>query len=123
MTKLANKIAVVTGASKGIGLAISQALAEEGAFVIAGARHNSPELQALEAAGSATFIAADLSTPEGPRALIAAAACAAGARGSTARSKRFRIESAFPAHAGLGCAASHCRAKPSAAAISLSSTP
>src|ERR1700755_1672780 len=73
-TNLTNKIAVVTGASKGIGLAISQALAEEGAHVIAGARNNSPELQALEAAGSATFIAADLSTPEGPRALIAAAA-------------------------------------------------
>jgi NAD(P)-dependent dehydrogenase (short-subunit alcohol dehydrogenase family) len=73
-TNLTGKIAVVTGASKGIGLAISQALAEEGAFVIAGARRNTPELQALEAAGSATFIAADLSTPEGPRALVAAAA-------------------------------------------------
>ncbi len=51
-----------------------EAFAAAGAFVIAGARHNSPELQALEATGSATFIAADLSTPEGPRALIAAAA-------------------------------------------------
>ena len=71
---LTDKVVVVTGASKGIGLAISQAFADAGAFVIAGARHNTPELQALEAAGSATFIAADLSTPEGPRALIAAAA-------------------------------------------------
>ncbi len=71
---LNNKIAVVTGASKGIGLAISQALVEAGAYVVACARHNSPELQAMEAAGSATFIAADLATPEGPRALIAAAA-------------------------------------------------
>jgi NAD(P)-dependent dehydrogenase (short-subunit alcohol dehydrogenase family) len=71
---LANKVVVVTGASKGIGLAVSQAFADAGAFVIAGARHDSPELQALEAAGSATFIAADLSTAEGPRALIAAAA-------------------------------------------------
>lgn len=71
---LTNKTAVVTGASKGIGLAVSQALVDAGAYVIAGARHNSPELQALEAAGSATFIAADLSTAEGPRALIAAAA-------------------------------------------------
>ena len=71
---LTDKVVVVTGASKGIGLAVSQAFAAAGAYVIAGARHNTPELQALEAAGSATFIAADLSTPEGPRALIAAAA-------------------------------------------------
>jgi NAD(P)-dependent dehydrogenase (short-subunit alcohol dehydrogenase family) len=73
-TNLSGKIAVVTGASRGIGLAISQTFAAARAYVIAGARHNSPELQALEAAGSATFIAADLSVPEGPRALIAAAA-------------------------------------------------
>ncbi|BBY64074.1 SDR family NAD(P)-dependent oxidoreductase [Mycolicibacterium helvum] len=73
-TNLTDKIAVVTGASKGIGLAISQALAATGAHVIAGARHNTDELQALEAAGSVTFIAADLSTAEGPKALIAAAA-------------------------------------------------
>jgi NAD(P)-dependent dehydrogenase (short-subunit alcohol dehydrogenase family) len=71
---LTDKIAVVTGASKGIGLAISQTLAAAGAHVIAGARHNSAELEELETAGSATFIAADLSTAEGPRALIAAAA-------------------------------------------------
>jgi NAD(P)-dependent dehydrogenase (short-subunit alcohol dehydrogenase family) len=42
--------------------------------VVAGARHNSPELAALEASGSATFIAADLATPQGPRALVAEAA-------------------------------------------------
>lgn len=71
---LTDKIAVVTGASKGIGLAVSQALAEAGAHVVAGARHNSPELAAMEAAGSATFVAADLSTAEGPQALVAAAA-------------------------------------------------
>jgi len=76
---LTNKVVVVTGASKGIGLAVSRAFAEAGAFVIAGARHNTPELQALEAAGSATFITADLSTAEGPRALIAAAAERGGA--------------------------------------------
>lgn len=68
-----DKIAVVTGASKGIGLATTQALVTAGAYVIAGARHNSVQLQALEAAGSATFIAADLATAQGPRALIAAA--------------------------------------------------
>ena len=73
-TNLTDKIAVVTGASKGIGLAISQALAAAGAHVIAGARHNSAEIQALEQAGSATFVTADLSTADGPKALIASAA-------------------------------------------------
>lgn len=68
------KIAVVTGASRGIGLAISQALGAAGFHIIAGSRHNTPELAALEAAGSATFVEADVSTAEGPRALIAEAA-------------------------------------------------
>jgi NAD(P)-dependent dehydrogenase (short-subunit alcohol dehydrogenase family) len=36
---LAGKAAVVTGASKGIGLAVARALAAEGARVTAGARH------------------------------------------------------------------------------------
>ena len=35
---LDGKVAVVTGASKGIGLAITKALAAEGALIIAGAR-------------------------------------------------------------------------------------
>ncbi|MCV7348034.1 SDR family NAD(P)-dependent oxidoreductase [Mycolicibacterium rhodesiae] len=71
---LTDKIAVVTGASKGIGLAISQTMAAAGAHVIAGARHNSAELEELEAGGSATFVAADLATPEGARAVVDAAA-------------------------------------------------
>lgn len=68
------KVAVVTGASRGIGLAVSQALVAADFHVIAGARHNTPALAALEAAGSAMFVEADVSTADGPRALIAAAA-------------------------------------------------
>ena len=36
---LDGSIAVVTGASKGIGLAIVKALVAEGGYVVAGARH------------------------------------------------------------------------------------
>ena len=45
---LTGRTAIVTGASKGIGLAITSALAAEGVFVIAGARGPSAELGDLE---------------------------------------------------------------------------
>ena len=68
---LAGKVAVVTGASKGIGLAITQAFVAEGALVIAGARSSSPELDELVAAGSVLFESVDLSQPDAPGRLVA----------------------------------------------------
>jgi NAD(P)-dependent dehydrogenase (short-subunit alcohol dehydrogenase family) len=72
-TGLTGKHAVVTGASKGIGLAVTRALIGEGAHVTAGARGSSPELDQLSSASNAQIIAVDLSSPAGPDELIAAA--------------------------------------------------
>jgi NAD(P)-dependent dehydrogenase (short-subunit alcohol dehydrogenase family) len=70
---LEGKIAVVTGASRGIGLAITQGFVEAGARVVAGSRVISDELQALSAAGSLSAVEVDLSLPDGPADLVRAA--------------------------------------------------
>lgn len=70
---LKDRLAVVTGASKGIGLAITRALVAEGARVVAGSRHSSPELGDLVDGGRVYAVAVDLSTTEGPQQLINAA--------------------------------------------------
>jgi NAD(P)-dependent dehydrogenase (short-subunit alcohol dehydrogenase family) len=72
-TGLSGKHAVVTGASKGIGLAITRALVGEGAYVTAGARESSPELDRLSRASRAQSVAVDLSSPTGPGQLLTAA--------------------------------------------------
>ena len=51
---LAGQTAIVTGASRGIGLAVTRALAASGARVIAGALHSSAELDKLAAEGTVT---------------------------------------------------------------------
>ncbi|MER7692721.1 SDR family oxidoreductase [Streptomyces sp. NPDC097610] len=66
---LANKTAVVTGASRGIGLATVQALAAEGVRVVGASRTITSE---LKEAGAIT-VSADLSTAEGARTLIGTA--------------------------------------------------
>ena len=70
---LEGKVAIVTGASRGIGLAVTQALASEGAHVVAGARTSSAELDALVGSGAVESVAVDLATPSGPADLAAAA--------------------------------------------------
>jgi NAD(P)-dependent dehydrogenase (short-subunit alcohol dehydrogenase family) len=70
---LEGKTAVVTGASKGIGLAITRALADEGARVVAGALHGSAELDALAEQRDVHPVRVDLTAVDGPAQLIATA--------------------------------------------------
>ncbi len=64
--ELADKVAVVTGASKGIGLAVVQELSGEDARVVAGAR----SVAALEGIENVTPFAVDLTDPDGPARLV-----------------------------------------------------
>jgi NAD(P)-dependent dehydrogenase (short-subunit alcohol dehydrogenase family) len=64
--ELTGKVAVVTGASKGIGLAITRALAAEGARVVAGAR----TIESLAGIPGVVPVAVDLVSPQGPALLV-----------------------------------------------------
>jgi NAD(P)-dependent dehydrogenase (short-subunit alcohol dehydrogenase family) len=70
---LAGKTAVVTGASKGIGLAVVRALAGGGARVIAGARESSDDLAELARSGPVEAVEVNLADPAGPARLVDAA--------------------------------------------------
>ena len=68
MKNLSNKIAVVTGGSRGIGAAITRKLAEEGANVVFTYQHSAEKAEALAAeiknnGGTAVPMAADSSNP------------------------------------------------------------
>jgi NAD(P)-dependent dehydrogenase (short-subunit alcohol dehydrogenase family) len=64
--QLADKVAVVTGANKGIGLAITKALVAEGAYVVAGSRTT----ENLDGLDRVTPVAVDLLADNGPALLV-----------------------------------------------------
>jgi NAD(P)-dependent dehydrogenase (short-subunit alcohol dehydrogenase family) len=64
--RLADKVAVVTGASKGIGFAVTQTLVAEGAWVVAGALTT----KTLDGLDRVTAVAMDLTDRDGPAQLV-----------------------------------------------------
>jgi NAD(P)-dependent dehydrogenase (short-subunit alcohol dehydrogenase family) len=64
--QLADKVAVVTGANKGIGFAVTAALVAEGALVVAGSRST----ENLDGLARVTAVPVDLAAPEGPGSLV-----------------------------------------------------
>ncbi len=70
---LAGRVAVVTGASRGIGLAIVRALAASDVRVIAGSLKTSSELDELARDGQVRVAEVDLSQPDAPGRLTALA--------------------------------------------------
>jgi NAD(P)-dependent dehydrogenase (short-subunit alcohol dehydrogenase family) len=70
---LSGRLAVVTGGSRGIGLAVTRALVAEGVQVVTGSRSISSELQELAAGGRVHPFAVDLASPDGPATLVARA--------------------------------------------------
>jgi NAD(P)-dependent dehydrogenase (short-subunit alcohol dehydrogenase family) len=69
--QLNGKTALVTGSTAGIGLAIAQTLAKEGASVIVNGRTEERVRAAIQTSGAAYGVAADLATETGARKLIA----------------------------------------------------
>ncbi|WP_336660674.1 SDR family NAD(P)-dependent oxidoreductase [Leucobacter sp. USHLN153] len=72
--RLRGLTALVTGATGGLGVAHTTALAAQGARVIAHARTGGSPLESLATQTGATGVVQDLATPEGARALVRAAA-------------------------------------------------
>ena len=71
--ELQDMTAVVTGASKGIGLAVAEALVAAGADVVVAARTSSPGLDVLVKSGGARWVPLDLTEADSAEELVAAA--------------------------------------------------
>jgi len=71
--RLNGQTAVVTGASRGIGLAVTRGLIAEGVRVTAGTLKSSAELDQLAGDGMVRVVEVDLAEPGGPARLVAVA--------------------------------------------------
>ncbi|TDC31196.1 SDR family oxidoreductase [Micromonospora sp. 15K316] len=70
---LTDKVAVVTGAGKGIGAAVTRELLDAGARVVAGSRDAGTDLAGLASDEVLATVDVDLSTADGPGRLVATA--------------------------------------------------
>ena len=107
---LDGRVAVVTGASKGIGLAVTRTLMQEKASVVATSRSRTPELDAL--GGSLVHVPADLMDPNAPAEALARAVAASTSWSTTpagrrpASSSRGSGSSSSPTRTGETCSSS-----------------
>jgi len=65
-----DKVVIVTGASKGIGLAVVKVIGREGGRIVAGSRTTTPELTSLRDIYDITVISVDLAAANGPSSLM-----------------------------------------------------